>query len=100
MSISHKKMREIKEILPTIISNPEETNKVYEFIKDFFKYNEKNGSYKKDKYEIYTKPYYEKNKERINKASVERRRKKKAEQKNLVEDTKNIEISLNNLSVK
>jgi hypothetical protein len=98
MSISHKKMKEIKDTLNQFLNNDEVlTEKIYESLKITLNYNEnKTYSYDKEKYEKYTKPYYEKNKEKINKAITERRRNKRIEEK---KEIQNIENSLNIIKI-
>jgi hypothetical protein len=98
MSISHKKMKEIKDTLNQFLNNDEVlTEKIYESLKVTLNYNEdKKYEYDKDKYEKYSKPYYEKNKDKIKKAVTERRRNKRIEEK---KDIQNIENSLNIIKI-
>ncbi len=89
MSFSHKKMKEIKNKIDEVIIEDntieEQKEKLYEFLKEILKYNEKYGGYNKERYESYTKQYIENNREKINvqKAESARRRyhQKKLEKK-------------------
>jgi hypothetical protein len=85
--ISHKLINKFNEKLPELISNQEESEKVLEYIKETLRYDEnqkKTGTYDKEKYQKYNKPYYEKNKEKINKQTAETRRRRKLEEQNSV----------------
>jgi hypothetical protein len=86
VTISHKKMREIKEELSNVIHNKDldDDNKEEElflFLKDILRYKEdKTYKYDKEKYEKYIKPYYEKNKKEINDRRYKNFKQKKEEE--------------------
>ena len=67
--VSHKLMRELKEEISLIISNNDEIEQIYEILKTKLKYDEEQKIDSK-----YAKTYYEKNKEKINKNTVEKRK--------------------------
>jgi hypothetical protein len=91
MIVSHKKMKEIKEKITELFPDDSNTDIFYKFLKDTLKYDENfkyKTEYDKEKYEKYVKPYYEKNKEEINKKRALNnklnRAKKKLENQNLI----------------
>jgi hypothetical protein len=87
MIVSHKKMKEIKEKITELFPNNDNTDIFYNFLKDILKYDEKfkyKTEYDKEKYEKYVKPYYEKNKEEINKKRALNNKKRYHEKKNLI----------------
>jgi hypothetical protein len=73
MSISHKKMSEIKNRMNEIFDDTEELKKdlFYDFLKNKLNYNEECGSYSKEHYEKYRKKYIDNNREYINKKNAE-----------------------------
>lgn len=92
--ISHKKMKELKDKLPDLISDTETQEKVLEFMIEFLRYDDKKTyKYDKEKYEKYDKPYIEKNREKINIQKAESARKRYHQKK--LEKSLN-EIKINN----
>ncbi len=81
MSISHKKINEIKNKIDDFFLDSSDTQKnlFLTEVKKILKYDEENGSYSKEYYEKYRKQYYEKNKEKLNKKRVENAKKIKFE---------------------
>jgi hypothetical protein len=82
VSISHKKMNEIREKLESTIEDKEKIEDIYNYLKITLHYNEDKKFYKgfdKDHYENYTKQYIEKNRKKINEQERIRYQKKKAE---------------------
>lgn len=82
VTVSRKKMNEIREELARVIEDPEKETILYEYLKDTLRFKEdKKYPYSREQYDKYKKKYYEKNKEKIIQASTERNRQKRLEQK-------------------
>jgi hypothetical protein len=84
MIVSHKKMKEIKDKINELYIDNDKNEEFFSFLKEILKYDENfKYVYKKEDYEKYKKPYYEKNKEKINAQTAANAKKRYNEKKNL-----------------
>lgn len=81
MAISHKKINEIKQKMDEVLDLENGKELLLSFIKETLNYNEDQGTYNKEHYEKYRKPYIEKNREKLNKQKADNARKRYHEKK-------------------
>ena len=93
VTISHKKMTEIKQEISKVIDDKDKQEQFTKFLSNILNYNEDKVYYNNERYEKYIKPYREKNKDAINKKRAETYKKNKEKQ------TSNIEEQFNKISI-